>query len=197
MLEEVNSSENISAPPPSPCSSPETLHQTCLVENINTPVEILEQTVVELVKKYLEVDVDEAKNEIGIQITPEIIRVINNIISLTPNTLTDIEKAIVEIVKDGRIDSKDIPNLIVVVQIIYQTIYNLKNVKFDAKKRADITSTSLKYLVHILVLEKKIKIHEDNQSEFLAQTDALIDSCISLLSFSKSLKTKGCFKKLF
>ena len=156
---------------------------------------IVEQTFIDLVKKTLENE--EIKKKISIQLTPEVTSVINNIISLTPNTLTDIEKAISEIVKDGRIDSKDVPNLIVVVQKIYQSIYSLKNVKFDAKKRAEITSTSLKYLIHLLVLERKIKIEDDKQAEFLALTDALIDSCISLLSFSKSLKRNVCFKKLF
>jgi hypothetical protein len=97
--------------------------------------------------------------------------------------LTDIEKATIQIIKDSKIDSKDIPNLIVVIQRIYQFIYSLKNVKFDAKKRADITGTSLKYILHLLVLERKIKIDEEKQEEFFTQTDALIDSCIGLLSF--------------
>ena len=177
---------DITAPTPSP--SP-----------IN-PVEIIvsnivEETFVNLVKKSLENE--EMKKKISIPLTPELISIINNIISLSPNTLTDIEKATTEIIKDGKIDSKDIPNLIVVIQRIYQFIYSLKNVKLDAKKRADITSSSLKYLLHLLVLERKIKIDEDKQAEFLTQTDALIDSCIGLLSFSKSIKTKGCFKKIF
>ena len=89
---------------------------------------------------------------------------------------------------------KDIPNIIVVIQRIYQIIYSLKHVKFDAKKRADITSTSLKYILHILVLERKIKIDQDKQTEFVIQMHYLIDSCVGLLSYSKSLKTKSCFK---
>ena len=192
MLEEVVSSENTNTPIPYP-KSEHANGQSPVVDNI--PAEIIEQTIIELVKKYLEAN--ESENEIAIQITPEIKNVISNIISLTPDTLTDIEKAISEIVKDGRIDIKDVPNLNVVVQKIYQSIYSLKNIKFDAKKRAEITSTSLKYLIHLFVLERKIKIEDDKQAEFFALTDALIDSCISLLSFSKSLKRNVCFKKLF
>ena len=161
---------------------------------INT-TKILEQTFIDLVKKYLEND--DMKKKMNIQLTPEVINVINNIVSLSPNTLIDIEKAIIEIIKDGKIDSKDVPNIIIVVQRIYQFIYSLKNVKFDAKKRAEITGEVLKYLIHILVLERKIKIDEDTEKihQFYAQFNALIDSCIDLLSYSKSLKTKGCFKK--
>lgn len=177
---------DITAPTPSP--SP--------INHVEIAVsDIIEQSFVDLVKKSLENE--EMKKKVKIQLTPEVISVINNIISLTPNTLTDIEKATIEIIKDGKIDSKDIPNLIVVIQRIYQFIYSLKSMKFDSKKCADITSTSLKFLLHILVLERKIKIDEDKQAVFLIQTEILIDSCIGLLSFSKSLKTKGCLKKLF
>ena len=90
-------------------------------------------------------------------------------------------------------------NLIIVIQRIYQFIYSLKNMKLDTKKRAYITSELLKYLVHLLVLERKIKIDEEpeGKAEFLKQTDILIDSCVNLLSFSKTLKTPGCLKKIF
>lgn len=182
---------NLEIIPPTPSPSP-VPEANPLEITTNIVSNIIEQTFVDLVKKSLENE--EIKKKIAIPLTPEVTNVINNIISLTPNTLTDIEKATIQIIKDGKIDSKDIPNLIVVIQRLYQFIYSLKNVKFDAKKRADITSTSLKYLLHLLVLERKIKIDEEKQEEFFTQTDALIDSCIGLLSFPKSLKTKGCFK---
>lgn len=182
---------NINTIPPSP-----PIPELNPVEITTTIVSnIVEQTFVDLVKKSLENE--EIKKKIAVRLTPEVTSIINNIISLTPDTLTDIEKATIEIIKDGKIDSKDIPNLIIVIQRLYQFIYSLKNVKFDDKKRADITSSSLKFLLHLLVLERKIKIDKDKQAEFLTQTDALIDSCISLLSYSKSLKTKGCLKKIF
>ena len=182
MSESVVSNENVGIPP-------------VVTDASNIIVDIIEQTFIDLVKKSLENE--DMKKKISIPLTPEVTSVINNIISLTPNTLNDIEKATIEIIKDGKIDSKDIPNLVVVIQRIYQFIYSLKSVKFDTKKRADVTSTSLKYLVHLLVLERKIKIEDEKQTEFFTQTDALIDSCISLLSYSKTLQTKGCFKKLF
>lgn len=164
----------------------------------NVVSNIIEETFIDLVKKSLENE--EMKNKIAIPLTPELIRIINSIITITPNILTDIENATIEIIKDGKIDSKDIPNLIIIIQTLYQFIYSLKNVKFDTKKRSDVTSNSLKYIFHILVLERKIKIEEEKQVEFFSQIDALIDSCISLLSYSKGLKKKGClnlWKKFF
>ena len=179
--------------PPSPLQEPFLESPSERVEIGNLP--LVEATLIDLVKKSLENE--DIKNKISVSITPEVTSIINNIISLTPETLTDIEKAAVEIIKDGKIDSKDIPHLIIVIQRIYQFIYSLKLSKLDTKKRADMTSTLLKYLLRLLVLERKINIDENKKAEFFAQTDALIESCISLLSYSTSLKTKGCFKKLF
>jgi hypothetical protein len=167
-------------------------HSEPTIPLVSSPTNIIEQTFIDLVMKYLENENMKKKNFIAL--TPEISSVIKNIISLSPDTLTDIEKAMIETIKDGKIDTKDIPNVIVIIQQIYQFIYSLKNTKFDAKKRADITSTILKYILHILVLERKIKIDEDKQSEFVIQMYYLIDSCVGLLSYSKSLKTKRCFK---
>jgi hypothetical protein len=173
----------------------ETIHSKS-EDSVTEPVEQNHvETIIDLLKKSFENE--DIKNKISISLTPEIISIINNIISLTPNTLTDIEKVIIEIIKDGKINSKDVPNIIIVIQKIYQFIYSLKNVKFDTKKRANVTSELLKYLIHLLVLERKIKIDTDKQADFLTLTDALIDSCISLLSYSKTLKTKVCFRKLF
>jgi hypothetical protein len=201
----------VSAPEPAQVSAPESsqvlAHERTL-ENNSSQVfiydsevvsdvvsNIVEQTFVDLVKKSLENE--ETKKQISISLMPEVISVINNIISLSPKTLTDIEKIATEIIKDSKIDSKDIPNLIILIQNIYQFIYSLKNAKFDTKKRAEITSNTLKYIIHLLVLERKIKIEEDNQESFFVQTDLLIDACIGLLSYSKTLQTKGCLKKLF
>ena len=170
-----------------------------IVPTISSPIEIItnivsnvtEQTFIDLVKKSLENEY--MTNNVSIPLTPEVISIINSIITLKPNILTDIEKAIIGTIKDGKIDSKDIPNLIIVMQSIYKFIYSLKNVKVDTNKRASVTGELLKYFLHVLVIEKKIKIDKEKQSEFLIQIDALI----SLLSYSKSLKPKGCFKKIF
>ena len=181
-----------------PVQEPTLTQETTPVQEPTLPTNIEETNVViltfsDLVKKSLENEV--GNDKMKIKVTPEVKNVLNNLISLTPNTLNDIEKSITDIIKDDKIDSNDIPNLIVVIQRIYQFIYSLKKVKFDVKKRAEITSVSLKYIIHLLILLDKIKISEDKKEQFLLKTDDLVDSCISLLSFSKTIKTPGCFKK--
>jgi len=154
-----------------------------------------EQALIDLVK--IAIINEDIKNKISIKLTPDIINLINNIIKLSPGSLNDIEKSVKDVIKDGKIDTKDVPNLIVIIQSLYRIIYSIKTTKFDSKKRAEATSTTLKFIIHLLVLERKIEIPEEKQSEFLSNIDILIDNCCELLSLSKLIKTKGCFKKLF
>ena len=168
------------------------------VNDINTSnviLEIAEKTFLTLVKESLVNQ--ELKNNLTIKLSSEDISIISKIISATPDTLNDLEKACTDIIKDGKIDSKDIPQFIVIIQRIYQFIYSNKDIKFNSKKRIEVTSSTLKFLVHLLVLERKIKINDEQQAEFFKDSDALIDSCVSLLSFSKSIKPKGCLKSIF
>lgn len=132
-----------------------------------------------------------------LELSPELIFVFTKIISVTPDFFNEIEKNVIEIVKDEKINSKDIPQFIIIVQKIYENIYNLKNIKYDSKKRIEIAKQILKFVIHLLVVEEVIKIEKDNQDSFLSDCDILIDACIGLLSFAKSIKINGCLKKMF
>lgn len=154
-----------------------------------------DQALIDLIKIAL---VNEnIQNKLSVKLTPDIINLINNIISLSPGSLNDIEKAVKDVIKDGTINSKDVPGLIVIIQVLYRLIYSFKNMKLDGKQRAEATGKALKFIVHLLVLERKIIIEDQNKTKFLNETDILIDNCVELLSLPKSIKTKGCLKKLF
>lgn len=165
------------------------------IDASNVILEIAEKTFLILVNESL--SREDLKNNLSIKLSSDDISAISKIISTTPDTLNDIEKSCNDIIKDGKIDSKDIPQFIVIIQRVYQFIYSIKDNKFDSKKRMEITSSILKFLVHLLILEKKIKINDEQQEEFLKDSDALIDACVSLLSFPKSIKSKGCLKRIF
>jgi hypothetical protein len=163
-------------------------------------VEVLEKTFKDVIEQSLtSLIIRNDLLKIKLDLNPELIDIIKKILSVSPECFNDLEKAFGEIIKDGKIDSKDIPQFIIVVQKIYQVIYNLKDKKIDSKKRSQITADIFKFLIFLLVLEKKIKIDEEPEKiqEFYTQVGILIDSCIGLLSFPKSLKTKGCLKKIF
>ena len=113
------------------------------IDSSNVILEISEKTLLILVNESL--SSEEIKNKLSIKLTSQDISFISKIISLTPDALNDVEKALNDIIKDGKIDSKDIPQFIVIIQRIYQIIYNFK---LDSKKCMEMTSTILKYIVH-------------------------------------------------
>ena len=169
------------------------------VDNSNIEnVEIInsEKTFIELIKLYF--DNEEFKKKLSFEISKDTVNIINHIISLTHYTLSDVEKSVSDIIKDNKVDSKDVPQFIVIIQTIYLIIYDIRkdNVYIaDYKKRAEFTCNVLKFLVHVLVLEGKVKVDENSQSELLNNINTLIDSCVNLLIFNKIIKTTGCLKK--
>ena len=158
------------------------------------------QTLIELVNKSLDNGLMtrfvEQHCPNNIVLSTDLVTVFRHMLSLSPNTLTDVEQAMIAIIHDGVIDSKDMPRFIVLFQRLYQFVYSLKEVKMNATKRAEITSAVLKYIVRLLVLERKIPVEEEKQQSFFAQTDALIDSCVGLIGYTKTLKPKCCFAHL-
>lgn len=147
-----------------------------------------------IVKKHVEDKKDTKKyyKKIGIHLSKEVVEIINKIIDKTPSLLSEIEKAVIEVIKDNKIDTNDIPEFIIIVQILYERLYNLKDIVIDDNKRAETCATILKFILHTLVEERKISIEDNKKVDFLTQFDKLIDSCVSLLKFQAILKPKPC-----
>lgn len=177
--------------------------ETSLVEETNKAIEIVKEelTIVsEVMTKPLSdlfLDFIKKSNDSKIVLSKESIDILNKIFSLTPNFLDDIEKSLLEVVKDGKIDSNDIPHLILLIQKLYETIYKIKEIKLDSKTRTSVCSEALKNIAYFLITERRIKIEEERVTLFLEQINTLIDSCVGLLSFSNNIKVKGCFNLLF
>lgn len=119
---------------------------------------------------------------------------LQRVLSLSPNLFADIENVIKEIIKDGKINADDIPQMITLVKKIYQVIYEIKNEKMTTLQIADITCKILKFVIYILVEERKINVDQAKEEEFFKYIDILLVSCVGLLSFPKTIKTKGCWK---
>ena len=164
----------------------------------NNEIPISEKTFIEVIKLYF--DNEEFKKKLSFEISTDVVNIIKYIITRTPNTFSDLEKAANDVIKDNKVDLKDIPQFIIIIQRIHQIIYEIRKDNVytaDYKKRAEFNSIILKFLLHVLVLEGKVKIDENSQADFLKNLDTLIDSCISLIIFSKTIKTKNCLQKLF
>lgn len=164
------------------------------VHMIDASNSLLEKTIIALINEQL---MSEKALKVEINMNAKTVELVKKLLNLNTNVVTDIECSIIEIMRDGKINSKDIPQLIVLVQRLYQTFYEMKDRTVNSKTLTIITATILKFIVQILVLNNNIKINDDKQVEFLTECNLLIDSCVGLLNFPKSIKPKGCLKQLF
>ena len=126
--------------------------------------------------------------------TKEIIQLI---IKKYPIYFETIEKLITNIVKDDKIDSYDIPDIIILIKMLYEIIYNLKEVKLTTMEYADTCKSILYIIIYILVEEKQIHISDDKKDEFLKNQEKLIDVCIKLILLPSILKQSNCFTNCF
>lgn len=161
--------------------------------NIEVVLEVL--SFVELLGKILK---NKMKNSTGITLSEDVVLIVLKLLKTAPSYFNNVEKTFVEIVKDNKLDAGDMPNVIVLVQELYELIYKNKDTKLDSKKRGDVCALILKFLLHTLVEERIIKINEAQKMGFLSTTDKLIDSFIGLVKLHKELKNiKMCTKRFW
>ena len=87
--------------------------------------------------------------------------------------------------------------IIILIQQLYEILYKSKDFNIDSIKIPEVCSDIIKFIIYLLVEERKILITEKNKDSFLYQTNKLIDSCASLLILPKALKSKGCIRSIF
>ena len=129
--------------------------------------------------------------DLKIVISKSASNMISSIASSSPAVLDDIKKSLLEVIKDNKIDSSDIPHLISIIQSLYEIVCNLKEFHLDSQSRASICAEVLKFISHYLILDDQLSIDKLDQMMFLNQIDTLIDSCAGLLSFSSAIKIEG------
>lgn len=155
---------------------------------INNP--IIEKTLCDYL---LEITKQDTHKELSILLDNESVDTIITILETSPALFLDIEKTLISIIKDNTIDTNDMPQIITLIKNICSFVYKIKHNKLNNKKRSEICSEILKLCLHVLLVENKIKLDEDKKK----MVDNLIDSCVSLLFYPKTLKSIGCFKSIF
>ena len=193
---------------------------TVIEENANAPVETIDNSVeiadplqiIEDIKHEVEMEIREKIDEVIVVKIPvnlvdlvkeeikqkthilnkEYIDILNSLVNTSPHLLHDIEKAMFEIMKDGKIDSNDIPYLITIIQKLYEFLFSLKIKNMSTEKRAAICAEVIKFIVMVLIKERRIKVEHSKQEIFLGQFNALMDSCVTLLSLQSGLISRGC-----
>ena len=132
-------------------------------------------------------DLVKSENVSSIQLSKKEIDIINTIISKNPLLLHNINKAIIAIIKDGRIDAIDVPEIIILIKDFYTFCHQEPNIKINIKDLVQIISPIIKYIVHIILHKNKT-----DTPELLSCCDKLIDACMEVIELQASLKTIGC-----
>ena len=130
------------------------------------------------------------KNLITLDINPKGIDIIKEILQYTPNTLKSISSQINEIIKDGVLNTDDVPFIVNLIKdIINLDFKKNENIKFTVEN----SLLFIKTLLEILIVKEIIKV--DNREKVFK----LID--VSFLLLTTSLDTKEdcvtCLKKIF
>jgi len=165
-----------------------------LKEEIQSKIDEVVQ--VQVPKNLVDLVRDEIKQKAHI-LNKEYIDILDSLVGKSPKLLTDIENAMIEITKDGKIDSNDIPFLITIIQKLYEFMFSLKIGKMPTEKRAAICAEIIKFVVLVLIKERRIKIDVNKQDVFISQINSLMDSCVSLLSLQSELLSRGCCSCFF
>jgi len=136
-------------------------------------------------------------SKINIRLSNKLKDVITTLIETNPTLFKEFNATLLNIIKDGKIDSADIPEFVILVQKVYEIVYVSKQINASKEELADSCGIIAKFVVHTLIEKGYVKMDKERKVIFLSEIDNIIDVCVSLIKVSKTLKTPGCIKKLF
>ena len=141
------------------------------------------------------VKTDEIKTDITIKLNDKTRLGFLYIIKSNPEFFSDFEKTIILILADNKIDIEDLPYLTDLIIKLYEIIHSLKQFKYTNDEKLDICSTIIKFIIQVMVKERKINMLGLNENDFLEKIEGLIDSCIGLIKINKIVEGVkcGCF----
>jgi hypothetical protein len=119
--------------------------------------------------------------------------IISTVAASRPAILDDIKKSLVEVTRDNKVNSTDIPQFIAMFQSLHDFVCSLKEFKPDIQSKAEICATVFKIITHFLILDDQICADNADKTLLLTQLDDLIDSGVDLLAHVPTIKLKGCF----
>lgn len=138
-------------------------------------------TIVPLIDSILSImNSDELQKNYSLEITPQVKTIL---ISLTNNKeyFSNIQNTLKEIVKDDKIDTQDIPNIILLISELYPLVLqlNIKNIT------SEMCGNILKFIIHILINDDIVKVQD--KPKLILTIDNIINSCVVLVNLEKSL----------
>jgi hypothetical protein len=112
--------------------------------------------------------------------------IINKLLKSNSTIFDEIEKLAQDIIKNGDIESKSVPDFVIIIQILYRSFLTLKGSKLDSKKISTTCVTIIKFIFHSLLDKQKTYVLN------LVHLDQLIESFVSLLDYKTYVTPKSC-----
>lgn len=127
-------------------------------------------------------------------LTPELVKILQLIIQTNSAFFFKIEESFKKILEDNKIDSDDVPELMSLFSAIYELLFSLK-LKTTTIDISNICGELIKLTFNIMLAENIIIFESSGSEETLKIFNALVDSSISLIKLSKTMKfsNKCCF----
>lgn len=127
-------------------------------------------------------------------LTPELVKILQLIIQKNSAFFFKIEDSFKKILEDNKIDSDDVPELMSLFSAVYELLFSLK-LTASTIDISNICGELIKLTFNIMLAENIIIFESSGREETLKIFNALVDSSISLIKLSKTIKfnNKCCF----
>ena len=162
-----------------PCSVTEVITEVLLISSGSPQKEFEIKSLINLL--ILVTVRTDMQDKYDIKLNPELIGILTSIIKNNPDQFSTIEESFKNILKDGKIDSSDIPYLMELLSDIYKIIVNLK-IDNDKSSPSELCGQIVKLILNIMITEKFIVI--ENEVEMKKSFNTLVDSSVMLITLS-------------
>jgi len=183
--------EPITEPVEEPITAP-VEESVCVLSNTNVNVEM--PSLIQLLTSITAPGTSISKYNIPID--EPVKQVLLALIKEYPTYFSDVELILINITQDNKINTADIPNIIILLQKLYILMVDLKSIKVNMVNSSETCGAIIKIIIHVLVEDNIVPITADKKEVFLANVDKLVDSCVDLLKFTTQLKPKSCLSFL-
>jgi hypothetical protein len=155
-------------------------------EEMEEELEEVMKTFVQLVENFLN-----KQEKTNIKLTPEIQKYFLILCKESPDLFGDFEQTLKKIISDDRINTKDIPDILVLVSKVYKVINENKGIPMIEPYEL------IKILLH-LTFVVYIETNRVNNSQLLLDLLQIIDSSIELIKLTPikniNIRRFNCFK---
>ena len=173
------------------------------VINITVPPEVapVEINLITLLQGYITSET--TVSNISFQLNAEKSSFFLQLMKQFPEFFRDMEDTLKNIVQDNVIDSKDIPQIIILIKKLYELMHKLRDTTITPNQIAEFSSYIVKMIIYICVAEKIIKVEDANKEYFFETVNNVIVSCLELLQLAEqasqltSVANKNCFSFFF